>query len=307
MDYAPLGKSALRVSRIGFGCMSLTDNEADNTRLLNRAVDLGINYFDTADMYAMGMNESIIGNILHGRRKELILATKVGNQWRSDGSGWDWNPRKDYIIDSVEKSLQRLRTDYIDLYQLHGGTNEDPIDETIEAFELLQQQGKIRYYGLSSIRPSVIREYVNRSGMVSVMMQYGLLDRRPEESCLPLLLGRGIGVLARGSLAKGQLVDKQASGWLDYSKEEIGTAARVTRSFSETGKATRPGGIPRSPAQTALRFVLQHPAVTVAVTGIRTPAQLEEAAATTGSPALTLSEMQSLREAIPANYYKEHR
>jgi aryl-alcohol dehydrogenase-like predicted oxidoreductase len=88
--------------------------------------------------------------------KKVIIATKVGNQWRADGSGWDWNPNKDYIISAVEQSLKRLQTDYIDLYQLHGGTMEDPIDETIEAFEQLQKQGKIRYYGISSIRPTVI-------------------------------------------------------------------------------------------------------------------------------------------------------
>src|SRR6202034_3432729 len=96
-------------------------------------------------------------------------------------------------------------TDYIDLYQLHGGTIDDPIDETIEAFELLQQQGKIRYYGISSIRPNVISEYVQRSNIISVMMQYSLLDRRPEESCLQLLQQNNIGVLARGSVAGGLL------------------------------------------------------------------------------------------------------
>ncbi len=94
-------------------------------------------------------------------------------------------------------SLKRLNTDRIDVYQLHGGTIEDPIEETISAFEQLVQQGKIRYYGISSIRPNVIREYVLRSNIVSVMMQYSLLDRRPEEECLPLLAQKDIGVLAR--------------------------------------------------------------------------------------------------------------
>ena len=152
--------------------------------LLLRALEGGINYFDTADMYLKGLSETILGRTFRGKRNQVILATKVGNQWRSDGSGWDWNPSKKYILESVEQSLNRLQTDYIDLYQLHGGTMEDPIDDIIEAFEFLQSAGKIRYYGISSIRPNVIREWVKRSSMVSVMMQYSLLDRRPEEEML---------------------------------------------------------------------------------------------------------------------------
>ena len=300
MNYVQLGKSALRVSTIGFGCMSLGDNETDNTRMIHRALELGINFLDTADMYANGMNETMLGKILRDRRQQCILATKVGNQWRSDNSGWDWNPRKEYILASVEKSLERLQTDHIDLYQLHGGTLEDPIDETIEAFERLQQQGKIRYYGISSIRPSVIRKYVQLSNIVSVMMQYGILDRRPEESCLEFLKDRGIGVLARGSLSKGLLVDKPAAPWLNYSAGQVDVAAEIVRSFSGEGFS-------RSPAQTALRFVLQNPAISVAVTGFRTLVQLEDASATPDTPSLTEDCLQSLRNAIPVNYYEQHR
>ena len=104
-------------------------------RIIHHAIELGINYFDTADLYNQGLNETLAGKALQSKRKEIVLATKVGNQWRADGSGWDWNPHKEYIITAVEESLRRLRTDYIDLYQLHGGTMEDPIDEVIEAFE----------------------------------------------------------------------------------------------------------------------------------------------------------------------------
>src|SRR3977135_2743908 len=147
MNYNLLGSSTLKISEIGFGCMSLGDNDDENARILHHAFDLGINFFDTADLYNKGMNEISVGKALKGKRNEIILASKVGNQWRSDGSSWDWNPRKEYILSSIDKSLQRLQTDHIDLYQLHGGTIEDPIDDVIEAFELLQQQGKIRYYG----------------------------------------------------------------------------------------------------------------------------------------------------------------
>ncbi len=166
MEYKKLGKSDLKISRIGFGCMSLKDDQAENEQILHKAIEYGISYFDTADIYNKGMNETCVGKALKGKREQAIIATKVGNQLRSDGSGLDWNSRKEYILTAVEESLRHLQTDYIDLYQLHGGTIDDPIDETIEAFELLKKQGKIRYYGISSIRPNVIREYVRRSDII---------------------------------------------------------------------------------------------------------------------------------------------
>jgi aryl-alcohol dehydrogenase-like predicted oxidoreductase len=172
MRYKQLGKSELKISKIGFGCMSLKGGRQENQKLVDCAMELGINYFDTADLYEKGMNEEMIGNALKKQRDKVVIATKVGNVWRADGSEWDWNASKEYILSSVEQSLKRLKTDYIDLYQLHGGTIDDPITETIEAFELLKQQGKIRYYGISSIRPNVIKTYVERSNIVSVMMQY---------------------------------------------------------------------------------------------------------------------------------------
>jgi aryl-alcohol dehydrogenase-like predicted oxidoreductase len=298
MKYKPLGKSGLQVSEVSFGCMSLDGREAENVQLLHQALEAGINYFDTADLYQKGENEKIVGRAFKGMRDQVILATKVGNQWRPDGSGWDWNPRKSYILGAVEGSLQRLQTDYLDLYQLHGGTLEDPIDETIEAFEILMQQGKIRHYGLSSIRPNVIREYVRRSRIVSVMTQYSLLDRRPEEACLDLLQQNDIGVLARGSYAQGLLINKPPVAYLNYTAEETGQAAAAIRQVA---------GNSRSAAEVAGRFVLQHPAVTSAVLGIRTPAQLEAAIQLADAGSLEAAAMQALRQAIPPNTYQQHR
>ena len=298
MNYHQLGRSSLRISEISFGCMSLGKDQATNERLLHRAVEAGINFFDTADLYDKGWNEESVGKALAGKRKDVMLATKVGNQWRADGSGWNWNPRKEYILKAVEQSLQRLRTDYIDLYQLHGGTIDDPIDEVIAAFEQLQQQGKIRYYGISSIRPNVIREYVSRSNIVSVMMQYSLLDRRPEETCLPLLFEHSIGVLARGSLAKGLLVDKPAEPYLGYTTEQVQAAAAAVKQVS---------GNNRTPAHTAIRFALHHPAVTSAVVGIRTAKQLEDVIKAASTAPLTESELATLSNAVLPNRYTDHR
>lgn len=295
MNYKTLGSSALQISEVSFGCMSLGMDDADNARIIHRAVALGINFFDTADLYDKGFNESSVGKAFKGKRKDVILATKVGNQWRPDGSGWDWNPRKSYILECVEKSLQRLQTDYIDLYQLHGGTIDDPIDEAIEAFELLQEQGKIRYYGISSIRPNVIREYARRSRIVSVMMQYSLLDRRPEMSCLPILEQHNIGVLARGSLAKGLLAGKPAVDYLHLTKKEVEHAQEAIAEVS---------GTHRSPAQSALKFVQMHPAVTSAVTGLRTVQQLEDAAS--AAPRLNEAEYEMLTASVPVREYDQH-
>jgi aryl-alcohol dehydrogenase-like predicted oxidoreductase len=298
MKYAPLGRSDLQVSEISYGCMSLGESQAENIRLLHQALDRGINLFDTADIYQKGENETTVGKAFAGMRNRVVIASKVGNQMRPDGSGWDWNPRKDYILQAVEGSLKRLQTDHLDLYSLHGGTFEDPIDETIEAFERLKQQGKIRHYGISSIRPNVIREYVNRSGIVSVMMQYSLLDRRPEEESLDLLHRHQIGVLARGILAKGMLVNKPPKEHLGYTAEEVGKAAEAIAKVA---------GDRRSPAETAIRFALHHPAITSAVVGIRTQQQLEEAIRVSGSAPLTEKEIKRLQEAIRINRYEEHR
>jgi aryl-alcohol dehydrogenase-like predicted oxidoreductase len=298
MQYKTLGKSGLQVSVIGFGCMSLGSDQQHNTRLIGEAVDNGINFFDTADLYDKGWNEESVGKAIRSYRDKIVLATKVGNRWRADGSGWDWDPRKKYIVAAVEKSLQRLQTDHIDLYQLHGGTIEDPIDETIEAFELLKATGKIRQYGISSIRPNVIREYIKRSSICSVMMQYSLLDRRPEEECLSMLQQHNIAVLCRGTLAQGLLTGKPAKQYLGYSSETTMKIAETVKELSSSA---------RTAAQTALKFVLQHPAVTSAVAGIRTSHQLEEIVAVNSASSLSAGEMERLRQVASSIKYSDHR
>ena len=297
MEYKKLGASGLEVSRISFGCMSLDLQNEGNDRLLRKAFELGINLFDTADLYDKGENERVVGKALKPLRDQVYLATKVGNQWREDGSGWDWNPTKAYILNAADKSLQRLQTDRIDLYQLHGGTMNDPFDETLEAFERLKEQGKIVHYGISSIRPNVIRRWLDRSSLTSTMMQYSLLDRRPEEQCLQWLGERPVGVVARGGLAKGLLVNKPGKSYLNYSAAEVESVKHSVQRLSQE----------RTPAQTALRFVLAHPAITTTVVGIRTGAQLEEATETFSKPALHTDDYQKLASTLSPNTYAEHR
>jgi len=298
MKYRKLGRSLPEVSEISFGCMSFGPDENENKRLVEKAIKGGINLFDTADMYNHGENEIILGKALKSHRKNVILATKVGNQWRPDKSGYDWNPGKKYILGEVENSLKRLQTDYIDLYQLHGGTIGDPIEETIEAFEILKTQGKIRYYGISSIRPNVIREYIKRSSIASVMMQYSLLDRRPEEACFPKLSEAGIGVLVRGSIGKGLLAGKPADQFLKYNKLEVHGAANAIKSISNEN---------RNEMQTAVNYVLNNQSVSSVVVGIRTEEQLDVALAVPDTIPLTAHEIEYLNQILHQNFYEEHR
>jgi aryl-alcohol dehydrogenase-like predicted oxidoreductase len=298
MEYRLLGKSDLEISRISLGCMSLNPNEeSESVQIIHKAIDLGINFFDTADVYFKGQNEEMLGKAVKDHRKEIFIATKVGNVLKPDGSGFDWNPSKSHILQSVDESLRRLQTDYIDLYQLHGGTIDDPIDETIEAFELLKTQGKIRYYGISSIRPNVIREYVAKSGIVSVMMQYSLLDRRPEESVLELLSANGIGVLSRGALAQGLLTGKAPKAYLGHTPEGAAAAVKVVKTLS--------GNVGNQP-ETALGFVLKNNAVTSAVTGVSRLDQIKQIVTVSGK-SLSDNEYKKLATTIPALTYTDHR
>ncbi|MFL6555553.1 MAG: aldo/keto reductase, partial [Bacillus sp. (in: firmicutes)] len=262
-----LGNSDLYVTELGLGCMSIGTEEKTARKIIEASLEEGINYFDTADLYDFGENEKIVGAALKEVRDNVIIATKVGNRWKKDRQGWSWDPSKLFIKEEVKQSLKRLGTDYIDLYQLHGGTINDPIEETIEAFEELKAEGFIRYYGISSIRPNVIREYLKKSNIVSVMMQYSILDRRPEEEALPLLQEHGVSVVTRGPLAKGLLSDKMLEkvtdkGYQDYSLNEL---TEVLPLLKEKVAAQR------TFTEVALQYNLANPAVASVIAGASSP------------------------------------
>lgn len=297
MKYKQLGTSELNISRLSLGGMSFhTEDQAKP--IIHEALDLGINYFDTADLYDKGENERVIGKLLKDQRQNIILATKVGNQWREDGSGWDWNPSKDYIKTAVKQSLKRLQTDYIDLYQLHGGTIEDPMEEAIEAFEELQQEGLIRYYGISSIRHNVIREYVDRSKVVSNMMQYSLLDRRPEEFALAHLAQHKVGVLVRGGIAKGLLANKTARAYLGHEASRVEAVQNLLdQNLTSSQQRT----------DLALAYCWQHPAVASIVVGASSPMQLRQNAKALQHQPLEESLYRLLQAQSPMWQYEKHR
>lgn len=297
-----LGKSELYVSEVGLGCMSLGTEEKHALSLVDKALDLGINYLDTADLYDAGVNEELVGKAIKNRRQDIILATKVGNRWKEDKSGWTWDPSKSYIKSAVKNSLKRLQTDYIDLYQLHGGTMEDPIDETIEAFEELKQEGVIRFYGISSIRPNVIKEYLKSSSIVSIMMQYSLLDRRPEE-WFSLIKEHNVSVIARGPLAKGLLTEKsleerlKSHDYLTYSEDELKDVLTKLEQIDPTHSNT----------ELALQYCLYQDVVGTVIPGASKLQQLIENAAAGSAERLTDGVYEKLQALTKFDKYDQHR
>lgn len=301
-----LGTSDLYISEIGLGCMSLGTDVEKGVRIIHEAIDMGINFLDTADLYDFGMNEEIVGKAIKGRREEVIIATKVGNRWNENKDSWIWDPSATYIKSEVKESLRRLQTDYIDLYQLHGGMVEDPIDETIAAFEDLKKEGLIRYYGISSIRPNVIDEYIKKSNIVSVMMQYSLLDRRPEEM-FPLLKENNISVIARGPLAKGLLTENMKDktttqivekGYLDYSYDEI---------ESIYGKVKDLLIPPQTVNSIALRYPLYNETVATIIPGVSRVEQLRKNVLETTNNGITNEQYDKLQAITKQSVYQQHR
>lgn len=300
-----VGNSDLYVSEIGLGCMSLGTDEQKANEIIQTALQQGINYFDTADLYDYGMNEEFIGKALKPVRNDVIIATKVGNRWNDNKDGWSWDPSKTYIKSQVKQSLQRLQTDYIDLYQLHGGTHEDHYEEIIEAFEELVQEGLIRYYGISSIRPNVIKTYLTKANIASVMMQYSLLDRRPEE-WLSLFADKQASIIARGPIAKGLLsareLDKASpslkeNGYLHYSFHELEELLGQLKERFST----------RSLQEIALQYVLYHDEVASVIPGASRPEQIIENVQAVQAPDLSKEEWQLLRSLTTITQYDQHR
>ncbi|MBJ7928294.1 MULTISPECIES: aldo/keto reductase [Bacillus cereus group] len=304
MKKRQLGNSDLFVTEMGLGCMSLGTSETEAMRIIDEAIDLGINFFDTADLYDYGLNEEFVGKALKGKRDQIVLTTKVGNRWTEEKNGWAWDPSKAYIKAEVKESLRRLQTDYIDLYQLHGGTLEDPIDETIEAFEELKKEGIIRHYGISSIRPNVIREYAKRSNIVSVLMEYSLLNRRPEE-WFPLLNEHQISVIARGPLAKGILTDNNArkiervkeTDYLSYSYDELNTALGSVKEV--IGEKSLTG--------TAIHYCLHNETVAAVIPGASSIQQLQINVHACQQLPVTKEEYIQLQKIVKHDSYALHR
>src|SRR5918911_51465 len=210
METRELGRSGLRVSALGLGCMGMSEfygeqDDAESIATIQRALDLGVDFIDTADMYGVGRNEELVGRAIRGRRDEVVLATKFGNVRGADGSFLGVNGRPEYVRAACDASLQRLGVDVIDLYYQHRVDPQVAIEETVGAMAELVREGKVRFLGLSEAAAETIRRAHAVHPIAALQTEYSLFTRDPEEEILPTLRELGIGFVAYSPLGRGFL------------------------------------------------------------------------------------------------------
>ncbi|BCS35108.1 aldo/keto reductase [Luteitalea sp. TBR-22] len=289
MDYRLLGRSGVRVSPLCLGAMNFGGPTPDEEaiRIVHAALDAGINFVDTANIYNDGGSEALLGKALAGRRDQVVLATKV--HYRTGPGPNDAGNSRLHILRACDDSLRRLKTDWIDLYQLHRPSPEIPIEETLGALGDLVRAGKVRYVGCSTHPAWMVMEAIaaaERSGlprMVTEQPPYNLLDRRIENELVPLALRHGLGLIPWAPLAQGVLAGRYPAGTTlpDDSRaaRQPGSiyADRVTARGIEAGAKfsalAAERGLP--PGQLALAWCKDQPGVTAPIVGPRTLAQLE--------------------------------
>jgi 1-deoxyxylulose-5-phosphate synthase len=296
MEHTRLGRTGLEVSRICLGCMSFgapdrgnhtwTLDEDASRPLLARALELGITFWDTANVYSDGSSEEIVGRALKdlARREEVVLATKVHGRMRPGPNGGGLSRKA--IMHEIDASLRRLGTDYVDLYQIHRWDPATPVEETLEALHDVVKAGKARYLGASSMwawQFSKAQHLARQSGwtpFVSMQDHYNLLNREEEREMLPLCADEGVGVIPWSPLARGRL----ARPW-DDATERSATDAFGASLYVESDRTivervaevAEASGVPR--AQVALAWLLSKPVVTAPIVGATKVSHLEDAVA----------------------------
>jgi aryl-alcohol dehydrogenase-like predicted oxidoreductase len=293
MRQKAMGDSGLVTSALGFGTWELSTTQygaidvAQASSAVARAIDHGITLFDTAEVYGPFHSEELLGKALGNRRQEIILVTKVGFTYDDQNNILERNSKHDYIIERTEGCLRRLNTDYIDLMLIHWPDHNTPFAESIGALEELKKAGKIRHYGVSNFTVAMMEECEKAGHLTANQVGYHLFDRRMEAEVLPYCLAHQIGFMAYGTLAFGLLTGAfspqttfvdwdwrskgRAFGLPLFEREDFLKELRVTERLKNF--AADHG---RTVAQLAIAWVTGHPAVSVALVGMRNEQELVE-------------------------------
>jgi len=310
MRSVKLGAQGLTVSALGLGCMGMSDfygthdDEAESIATIHRALELGIDFLDTADVYGPNTNEILVGKAIRGKRNRVLLATKFGNVRGPDGKWMGQNGRPEYVKSACDASLQRLGTDYIDLYYQHRVDRAVPIEETVGAMADLVAAGKVRYLGLSEAAPQTIERAHGVHPITALQSEYSLWSRDVESEILPTVRALGIGFVAYSPVGRGFLTgqlkrpeDLPEGDWRrnhprfqgDNFQKNLTLVARVASIAREKGC---------TPAQIALAWLLAQGDDIVPIPGTKRRKFLEENAAAV-NVRLTPDEARRLDEAVP--------
>ncbi|MCU1292723.1 MAG: Aldo-keto reductase [Bryobacterales bacterium] len=311
MNKRKLGRSGLEVSELGLGCMGMSEfygaaDETESIATIHRALDLGINFFDTADMYGVGRNEQLVGKALRGHRESVVIATKFGNVRGENGDYLGINGKPEYVKNACEASLRRLGVETIDLYYQHRVDPNTAIEETVGAMAELVREGKVRYLGLSEAGPDTIRRARKVHPISALQTEYSLWSREPEAEILPLLRELGIGFVPYSPLGRGFLTgrfkkaeDLPADDWRRnnprFQGENFERNLAIVKTVGEIAQEKK-----ATPSQLALAWVLAQGDDIAPIPGTKRVKYLEENVGAT-EVRLSAEDIRRLRDAIPLN------
>ncbi len=306
-----LGKSGIEITKIGVGLWAIGGTEwgeTDDAELLDMisaALDLGINFFDTADVYGDGHSEVLLGKAMKGRREKFVVASKIGWVGFDGEKGVSAYDTVEKLVAGVESNLERLQTDYLDVIQCHIDFREPNMEIFVAGFQKLQAQGKVRAYGVSTSDFDYLQAFNADNQTSTLQIDYSILNRMPEAEIFPYTIEHDLGVLIRGPLAMGILTGKFNVNTKfeegDFRRNWIKKEDEHEIFLNDLEKAEKLEYLVngRSMAQLAIQFVMQHPAVTVAIPGAKRISQLKENLKAALLPELSLDEMAYIDSITP--------